>query len=141
MLKSDSGTTVSCWMPGIKMPQTSKLDNDVACDVCVVGAGIAGLSVAYNLIQEGKTVVVLDKSSIAGGETSRTTAHLSDALDDRYEKIIEVHGERGARLAAESHAAAIDKVEDIVNKENIDCDFQRLNGYLFVQPSGDPEEL
>jgi glycine/D-amino acid oxidase-like deaminating enzyme/nitrite reductase/ring-hydroxylating ferredoxin subunit len=141
MLKSESGITVSCWMPGIKMPHTSKLENDIACDVCVVGAGIAGLTVAYMLLNEGKTVVVVDKSTIAGGETSRTTAHLSDAFDDRYEKIIKVHGEKGARLTAESHAAAIDKIEEIVKKENIDCDFLRLNGYLFVQPSGSEEEL
>ena len=123
------------------MPETLPLENDLACDVCVVGAGIAGMTTAYMLLMEGKSVVVLDKGPIGGGETGRTTAHLSDALDDRYETLIKVHGEAGARLAAESHAAAIDKIEEIIKKENIDCDFQRLDGYLFSLPSTPADSL
>ena len=141
MLKSDTGNTVSCWMQHVKMPQTTSLQNDVACDVCIVGAGLAGITTAYLLQKEGKSVVVLDKGPIGGGETGRTTAHLSDALDDRYDKLIQVHGEKGAILAAESHAAAINKIEEIVKNENIDCDFQRLNGYLYLLPSDKEEEL
>ena len=125
----------------MKMPATQALQNDITCDVCIVGAGLAGITTAYLLQKEGKKVVVLDKGPIGGGETGRTTAHLSDALDDRYEKIIQVHGEKGAMLAAESHAAAIDKIEEIVKKENIDCDFMRTKGYLFLLPSDKEEEL
>ncbi len=141
MLKSDSGSTVSYWMDGVEMPATAPLEEDITCDVVVVGAGLAGITTAYLLQKEGKNVVVLDKGPICGGETGRTTAHLSDALDDRYSAIINVHGEKGAILAAESHAAAIDKIEEIVKKENIDCDFQRLNGYLYLLPSDKEEEL
>src|SRR5688572_22226546 len=141
MIKSDTGTTISCWMDNIQMPQTHPLENDITCDVCIVGAGLAGITTAYLLQKEGKKVVVLDKGGICSGETGRTTAHLSDALDDRYEKLIQVHGEKGARLAAESHAAAINKIEEIVKKENIDCDFKRLNGYLFLLPSDKEENL
>src|SRR5688572_23928529 len=141
MIKSDTGTTISCWMDNIQMPQTHPLENDITCDVCIVGAGLAGITTAYLLQKEGKKVVVLDKGGICSGETGRTTAHLSDALDDRYHKLIQVHGEKGAILAAESHAAAIDKIEEIVKKENIDCDFERLNGYLYLLPSDKEESL
>lgn len=68
------------------------------------------------------------------GETERTTAHLVTALDDRYVDLARLHGEKGARLAAESHLAAINRIEQIVREEHIDCDFERLNGYLFVPP-------
>lgn len=141
MLKSDSGTTVSCWMPDVEMPHTSALNQDITCDVCIVGAGLAGITTAYMLVKEGKSVVLLDKGPIGGGETGRTTAHLSDALDDRYSVLMKVHGEANTKLAIESHAAAIDKIEEIAKKENIDCDFQRLNGYLYLQPSDKEEEL
>src|SRR5665811_518442 len=97
--------------------------------VCIVGAGIAGLTTAYLLGRAGKSVAVLDDGSIISGETERTTAHLVTALDDRYFELEKLHGERGARLAAESHAAAIDQIERIVNEEKIDCDFERLDGY------------
>ena len=47
---------------------------------------------------------------------------------------------RGHRLAAESHAVAIDCIESISDELNINCDFQRLDGYLFLAP-GDEKEL
>ena len=57
-----------------------------------------------------------------------------NALDDRYFDLERFHGEKGARLAAESHSAAIDRIESIVNEESIDCDFERVDGFLFVPP-------
>jgi len=110
------------------------LAEDTTANVCIVGAGIAGMTTAYLLAREGKSVIVLDDGPIGGGMTGRTTAHLVTALDDRYFELERLHGEDGARLAAQSHAAAIDRVEEIVNTEKIDCDFERLDGYLFVPP-------
>ena len=79
--------------------------------MCVIGAGIAGLTTAYLLTQVGKSVVVLDDGGIGSGMTGVTTAHLVNALDDRYFDLERLHGEHGARLAAESHTAAIDRIE------------------------------
>lgn len=124
----------SIWMETGEIPQQSSLTEKTSTDVCVVGAGIAGMTTAYLLAREGKSVVVLDDGPIGGGMTGRTTAHLVNALDDRYFELERLHGEEGARLAAESHTAAIDKVEAIVNDEQIECEFERLDGYLFVPP-------
>jgi glycine/D-amino acid oxidase-like deaminating enzyme/nitrite reductase/ring-hydroxylating ferredoxin subunit len=109
--------------------------------VCVIGAGIAGLTTAYMLAREGKSVVVLDDGPVAGGETGRTTAHLSNAIDDRYMEIERLHGGRGARIAAGSHTRAIDAIEHIVAEETIDCDFLRVSGYLFLPPGWEREYL
>lgn len=135
-----SGSTTSIWMTTAEIPHREALAGNLTTDVCVVGAGIAGLTTAYLLTEEGRSVVVLDDGAIASGETSRTTAHLVNALDDRYFEIENMHGEKGARLAAASHTAAIDRIEAIVAKEKIDCDFERLDGYLFVPP-GESTEL
>jgi glycine/D-amino acid oxidase-like deaminating enzyme/nitrite reductase/ring-hydroxylating ferredoxin subunit len=96
-----------------------------------VGAGMAGLMSAYLLARAGRRVVVLDDGPIGGGETGRTTAHLSDALDDRYTELERLHGHDGARLAAHSHREAIDILERIVVEENIECGFAWVDGYLF----------
>ncbi len=117
-----------------EVPAASSLNTNTSVDVCVIGAGIAGLSTAYLLAQRKLSVVVLDDGPIGGGMTARTTAHLSNAIDDRYFEIERLHGEEGARLAAESHTAAIDLIESIVQQEKIHCEFQRLDGYLFVPP-------
>jgi glycine/D-amino acid oxidase-like deaminating enzyme/nitrite reductase/ring-hydroxylating ferredoxin subunit len=141
MNQSDNGATQSIWMhKGADMPKTGPLTEDLKCDVVVVGAGISGLTAAYILAREGKRVVVLDKGAIGGGESGRTTAHLSNALDDRYYRYLELHGLEGARLACDSHRAAIQKIEDIVEESAIDCGFTRLDGYLFIE-KGSEEEL
>jgi glycine/D-amino acid oxidase-like deaminating enzyme/nitrite reductase/ring-hydroxylating ferredoxin subunit len=132
--------TGSIWTATSDLPACPALDTDLRVDVCVVGAGIAGLSIAYLLTRAGKKVAVLDDGPLAHGQTAMTTAHLTCVLDERYYELERMHGEEGARLAAESHMTAINRMETIVASEKIDCDFERLNGYLFLSP-GDEEEV
>lgn len=114
------------------VPRFPPLDSDVRASVCVVGAGIAGMMTAYLLTRAGKSVVVIDDGPIGGGETGRTTAHITAALDDYYRVLRKIHGEDGAKYAAQSHTAAIDRIEAIVGMEDIDCDFERVDGYLIL---------
>lgn len=130
-----SGHHTSYWLESVKTVLFDRLNTDLKVEVVVVGAGIAGLSIAYCLAKEGHEVVVLDDGEIGSGETGRTTAHLVNALDDRYTEIEHYFGEEKARLAAESHTAAINFIEDVVQTEGIDCDFRRVDGYLFLHPS------
>ena len=140
-MQSDSGRTVPYWTDTADLPGFGPLDRDLETEVCIVGAGIAGLSTAYQLVRRGRRVVVVDDGPPAGGETGRTSAHLSCALDDRYFEIERVHGGRGARVAYESHAAAIDEIERAVREEGIDCDFTRLDGYLVLAEGDEPDLL
>lgn len=134
-MKKSFAQSRSVWMDTVKTPEEQPpLTERISADVCIVGAGIAGMTTAYFLSREGKSVVVLDDGPIGGGMTGRTTAHLVTALDDRYFELARLHGEDGARLAAESHAAAINAIEAIVEQEKIKCEFERLDGYLFVPP-------
>ncbi|TEU30163.1 FAD-dependent oxidoreductase [Alkanindiges illinoisensis] len=141
-MHDSNGATTSLWQdiqPPI--PANGQQAPDMTVDVCIVGAGISGLSVAYMLSQAGKKVVVLDDDPIGGTMTSRTTAHLFSALDDRFYKLERLFGETGSQLAAESHTRAIDKIEEIVLHENIDCEFKRVDGYLFSHTTEDSHEL
>jgi glycine/D-amino acid oxidase-like deaminating enzyme len=49
-----------------------------------IGGGIAGLTISYLLSKAGKKVTVIEDGYIGSGETGRTTAHITHALDDRY---------------------------------------------------------
>lgn len=131
----------TCWEQSTPLMNFSPLLENVTTDVCIIGAGIAGMMTAYHLSREGKSVVVIDAASVGGGQTQNTTAHLTNAIDDRYAAIERWHGSEGAKLAAQSHSAAIDRIELIVTEEKIDCDFERLNGYLFAPPEHSPNLL
>ena len=130
-MKDDSQANTSIWMATANTPSQSPLKESIRTDICIIGAGIAGLTTAFLLGREGRSVVVLDDGAIGGGMTGRTTAHLSNAYDDRYVEIERLHGAEGARLTAESHTAAIEKIAEIVSREKIDCDFQWIDGFLF----------
>ena len=133
----DSGSTRSVWAETAELPQAPSLTDDTSADVCIVGAGIAGLTTAYLLSREGAKVIVVDDGPLCGGETGRTTAHLANEIDDSYQEIESLHGREGARLAAESHTEAIKRIEQAVRDEGIDCDFTRLDGYLFAPSAHD----
>jgi glycine/D-amino acid oxidase-like deaminating enzyme/nitrite reductase/ring-hydroxylating ferredoxin subunit len=137
-----SGPTRSIWYDtSVPIDDRPALGEHLTTDVCVIGAGIAGLSVAYDLARAGKRVVVLERDQIGSGESGRTTAHLSNAIDDRYAILERAVGEANSRLAAEAHTAAIDRIESIVARERIECDFARLDGYLFLGGDDTPALL
>jgi len=130
---STSGQTESSWFLDVTHPLSfEKLSQNISVDVAIVGGGIAGITTAYLLSNSGKSVALLEDGYIGSGETGRTTAHITHALDDRYYNIKKKHGPKSARLAAESHTSAIDFIENTVMREGIDCSFSKLNGYLFL---------
>ena len=125
----------------VPAPKFSKLADDASVDVAIVGAGIAGVTTAYLLAREGRSVLLLDDGPVGGGMSSVTTAHIANALDDRYLRVEKLRGEDGARRTAQSHTAAIDRIERNVADEGLDCDLVRLDGYLFPLPGEDPDLL
>jgi glycine/D-amino acid oxidase-like deaminating enzyme/nitrite reductase/ring-hydroxylating ferredoxin subunit len=140
-IPNDSGISQSVWMEHDVPDPGDSLAVESDAVVCVVGAGMAGLSVAYGLVSQGLRVIVVDDGPIGGGESARTSAHLASAIDDRFSRLEKWFGEDGARLAAESHAAAIDAIETNVRELEIECDFRRVDGYLFSPPKSNPDDL
>jgi glycine/D-amino acid oxidase-like deaminating enzyme/nitrite reductase/ring-hydroxylating ferredoxin subunit len=121
--------------------QFSPLTEDLKCDVCVIGGGITGLSVAYQLLREGRHVVVIDRDHLGTHETGHSSAHLSSALDDGFQHIKKLHGLAGLKIAYESHVKAIDQIESIISKNKIDCEFERVPGFLFRGDGTDQDYL
>ena len=136
-----AGVTESVWTATHRPIRTRALDGKETADVCVVGGGIAGLTTAYFLSISGRDVVVLEDGAIGSGETGRTTAHFTNAIDDRYGVIRDKHGLAAARLAAQSHTKAIEAVASIVKDESIRCHLKRVDGYLFLHPTDKPKTL
>src|SRR5688500_9649181 len=139
--QNTSGSHKTFWLESSPQPAYEPLKENLQADVVIVGGGLGGVSVAYCLAKAGKKVILVEDGLIGSGETGRTTAHLVSALDDRFYDLERIFGEEDTKLIAESHRMAIDFVEQTVQKENIDCGFERVNGFLFLHPSDKPESL
>ncbi len=140
--KITSGDNLSFWFASaIKPIAFEKLNSDVDTDILVVGGGIAGLTTAYSLAKEGREVILVEDGFIGSGETGRTTAHLTCALDDRYSDLEKIFDQPTAKLAAQSHTAAIEWIANTIQQNNIDCHFKRVDGYLFLHPSDSTDSL
>ncbi len=114
--------------------------NSQKFDVVVIGGGITGLTAAYLLKLGGRRVCVLEKSRIGGGETERTSAHLTYVTDQRLSDLISNFGEDAARLVWQAGAAALDFIEQTVETVGIECDFQRVPGLLSSSFLGEGDE-
>lgn len=136
-----SGENISFWLDSVAPLEFAPLNTSIDVDILIIGGGIAGLTTAYCLLKQGRKIALVEDGFIGSGETGRTTAHLTCALDDRYYKIEKAFGDEGSRMAAESHMTAIDWIEKTVREENIDCDFERVDGFLFIHPSDTKENL
>jgi glycine/D-amino acid oxidase-like deaminating enzyme/nitrite reductase/ring-hydroxylating ferredoxin subunit len=112
-------------------PDATPLFTSERCDVVVVGSGIAGLSTAYELAQRKLSVIVVDRGPICAGMTARTTAHLAPLCDDLMSEMTRLRGQELARDFYLSQAAAVSRIEQVQKAETIECDFRRLDGYLF----------
>lgn len=139
--KETSGANTPYWVASTQPFSTRKLSRNLETNVVVVGGGIAGVSVAYNLARNGVKVVLVEDGNIGSGETGRTSAHLVNALDDRYYDLEEMYGEESTRMIADSHSRAIEFVESVCLTEAIECEFERVPGYLFLHRNDKPDSL
>lgn len=137
-----SGENLSVWFAAVNQPISYEtLKSDIDTDILVIGGGISGLTTAYCLAKEGRKVVLVEDGYIGSGESGRTTAHLTCALDDRYFELEKIYDQHTAQLAANSHMKAIEWVANTVKHHNISCQFKRVDGYLFLDSSDTKETL
>jgi glycine/D-amino acid oxidase-like deaminating enzyme len=130
-MNAEGERTKSLWMQVDVQSERARPEGNLRCDTVIIGAGIAGLSTAYELAQSGRSVIVIDRGSIAGGMTSRTTAHLAPICDDGLSALIKKRGQETAGLFQQSQEAAVDRIEEIVKRHDIPCNFRKLDAFLF----------
>jgi glycine/D-amino acid oxidase-like deaminating enzyme/nitrite reductase/ring-hydroxylating ferredoxin subunit len=114
------------------------LEGEVEADVCVIGGGIVGLTVAALLKREGKRVAVVESKRIVSGATGYTTAKVTSGHGAIYGDLEDSFGAAGARIYAESNEAALARVAQFVEEDDLDCDFERKANYVFAES---PEEV
>lgn len=133
----------SFWLDSIEnKTKFNKLENDISTDVCIVGAGIFGLTCAYYLIKQGYNVVLLEKEKdIASKTTGHTTAKITSQHNLIYKYLIDSLGESMAKKYLYANQDAIENIAKIIEKEKIDCDFERQDSYVYTNNLDELEKI
>ncbi len=133
-------TTTSFWQTTRAIPRHPALSRNLRADVVIVGGGNTGITAAYLMKRAGLKVVLLERGQCAHGDSGHTSAHLTFVTDERAKDLKGKLGIDHARAVWEAGEAAIQMIEDTIQKENIDCDFAHVPGYLSASLDNDADE-
>ncbi|MDO5293639.1 MAG: FAD-dependent oxidoreductase [bacterium] len=101
-------------------------------EIAVIGGGLTGILTAYLLQQQGRQVEVFEAETVGSGMTQNTTAKITSQHRLIYDRLISQFGLEKAREYASRNEAAVSKYEELVNTQNIDCDFKRESAYVYT---------
>ena len=120
----------SVWSESYNIKERNHLKEDIEVEAVVIGAGITGLLTAYMLKKRGIDVAVIDRGKILNGNTKNTTAKIT-IHNIIYDKLIKEFGEENAKKYAKANELAMKSYKEIIDSNNIDCDFEVEDAYVY----------
>lgn len=108
------------------------LEKDEKTEICVIGAGIFGLTTAYYLAKQGKKVIVLEKGEIGEKVSGNTTGKITSQHGLFYNHLVKDFGKGYAKKYLEANEQAIENIKNTIETEKIDCDFCKQKAYVYT---------
>lgn len=131
----------SIWLKGIKEKKEENLKDDIETDILIIGGGMTGITLAYFLKDENLKITLVESNSIASGVTSKSTGKLTYLQGTLLDKIKNVYDEGTALKYISSQKEAIEIVKKIIIDNNIKCDFQSNNSYIFSNKNQNADKI
>lgn len=122
----------SFWIENFKTKTYPKLEQNLNVDVCIIGGGITGISCGYYLTKNNLKVCILEKDKIMQKTSGHTTAKITSQHGLFYKYLYDSYGKDLAKKYLESNEEAISNIKNIIDLENIDCDFEYQNHYVYT---------
>lgn len=91
-------------------------------DVCVVGAGITGLTTALHLAESGYSVAILESQTVGFGASGRSGGQMIFGFAAEQPTIEKLVGKDNARIIWQAGLQGLDLLRSRVQKHTIDCD-------------------
>lgn len=122
----------SLWLSENKNDKFESLSNNIETDVCIIGAGIFGMTCGYYLSKAGLKVTIVEKDEIGHKTTGHTTAKITSQHGLFYTYLVDTYGESFAKDYLSANQDAIENIKNIINNEKINCDFERQSSFVFT---------
>lgn len=132
----------SYWIDSVKDEKKFKtLEDNIKTDICIIGGGLTGITTAYNLSKYKIRTVVIDKGRIGEQTSSNSTAKITSQHGLIYKYLIDSKGRDFARKYYEANENAIRNIENIIKKENINCNFEHQPAYVYTQKIDEVQKI
>lgn len=132
---------ISYWISSTEDTDYPALEEDLDTDLLIIGGGMAGISTAYQLMNEGLKITIIEGGKLVKSTTAHTTAKITSQHGLIYNKMLTTSGEELARKYAESNEYAIKEIKSIIDSNNIECDFQPQDAYIYTLKDDMVEDL
>jgi glycine/D-amino acid oxidase-like deaminating enzyme/nitrite reductase/ring-hydroxylating ferredoxin subunit len=132
-IKSFNKPPQSYWIASTPTANFSSLNEDLKCDVAIIGGGITGILCSYFLSKKGVKPVIIEADRILQGTTGHTTAKITSQHGLIYNKIKSQVGEELAKQYADANETAIKMYRNLIKEYNIQCDFTEQSAYVYTQ--------
>ena len=130
----------SIWVDTSDDSINDSLNKDLQLDVLIIGGGITGINCLYQFKDSNMKVALVEANKIGSGVTSKTTGKLT-YLQGNYFKIYKKCGFEISKKYYESQREAISSIKTIIENNNIECNFEESNSYLFTNSNDKISEL
>ena len=133
----------SYWISSVKntKKEYKKLQEEIKTEIAIIGGGLTGLSCGYYLSKENKEVVILEKNTICSHTSGNTTGKITSGHGLFYNYLLQTEGKNKAKQYLEANEKAIENIAKIIEEENIKCDFERQDAYIFTQKQEEVEKI
>lgn len=133
----------SYWISSIKnkKKEYKKLQEEIETEIAIIGGGLTGLSCGYYLTKENKDLVILEKNTICSHTSGNTTGKITSGHGLFYNYLLQSEGRKKAKQYLEANEKAIENIANIIEQENIKCDFERQDAYIFTQNQEEVQKL
>ena len=109
-----------------------KLNENIKTEVLIIGGGITGLSMAYELTPYFSDITIVDENKIYQGVTASTTAKITYQHGYIYYNLIKELGEEKTKEYYNFNLQGMKRIEEIITNLKIDCDYQKVDSYLIA---------
>ncbi len=114
-------------------PELPPLQGRISADVCILGAGITGLSTAIELATAGYQVVVLESQRVGWGASGRSGGQAIFGYACDQAKIAEAIGLADARRLLDWSLEGLRILRERCGKYGIDCDWRDGHAHVPVK--------